>query len=112
MKLAGETPISDCLAENQPARRPGDRGRSDGRDGDQAQRRGAGRARRPGRLQLGYLLGAAERGAERTEGIHADLVRRLAVAARYAPGPHPPSPSPPFLTRAYRQGYDAGHARG
>ena len=60
-------------------------------------------------LQLGYLLGAAERGAERTEGIHADLVRRLTVAARYAPAA---SPLPPAFLAAYRQGYDAGHARG
>ena len=36
-------------------------------------------------LRLGYLLGAAQRGADGTEGIHADLIRRLAVAARYAP---------------------------
>ncbi len=65
------------------------------------------RARPP--CELGYLLGAAERGAERTEGIHADLVRRLAVAARYAPGR---TPLPPAFLTTYRQGYDAGHARG
>ena len=41
--------------------------------------------RGPRKLQLGYLIGAAERGAESTEGIHADLIRRLTVAARYAP---------------------------
>ena len=36
-------------------------------------------------LQLGYLLGAAQRGAEGTEGIHAELIRRLTAAARYSP---------------------------
>ena len=75
-----------------------------------AQRRGAGPSpAATANLQLGYLLGAAERGAERTEGIHADLVRRLTVAARYAPGR---TPLPPAFLAAYRQGYDAGHARG
>jgi hypothetical protein len=59
-------------------------------------------------VRLGYLLGAAERGAERTEGIHTDLVRRLTVAARYSP--HPPLPTA-FL-RAYREGFEAGHDHG
>ena len=59
-------------------------------------------------LQLGYLIGAAQRGADSSEGIHADLIRRLTVAARYAPAA---SPSP-RLPRAYREGYDAGHAGG
>jgi hypothetical protein len=28
-------------------------------------------------IRLGYLIGATRRGAERTNGIHAELVRRL-----------------------------------
>jgi hypothetical protein len=28
-------------------------------------------------LQLGYLVGAARRGSDRTQGIHSELVRRL-----------------------------------
>jgi hypothetical protein len=36
-------------------------------------------------LQLGYLVGAVRRGAERTQGIHSELVRRLEQeAARLA----------------------------
>jgi hypothetical protein len=57
-------------------------------------------------VELGYLLGAAQRGAEDSEGIHTDLVRRLTVAARFAPGKEPLSPQ--FLS-AYREGFDAGH---
>ena len=60
-------------------------------------------------LQLGYLLGAAERGADETEGIHAELIRRLTAAARYSPDNRPPSAA--FL-RAYREGFDAGQRRG
>jgi hypothetical protein len=60
-------------------------------------------------VRLGFLIGAAERGAEETEGIHDELVRRLTAAARYSPGGRPLPAA--FLT-AYRRGYDAGHARG
>jgi hypothetical protein len=59
--------------------------------------------------RLGFLLGAAERGAEDTQGIHAELVRRLAVAARYSPDNRP---LPSELLRAYRDGFDAGRAHG
>ncbi len=60
-------------------------------------------------LQLGYLLGAAERGAEQTEGIHDELIRRLTVAARYSPDNEP---LPATFLSAYRRGFDAGHSNG
>lgn len=59
--------------------------------------------------RLGHLLGAARRGAERTGGIHAELIRRLSAAARYSPGDRP---LPPAFRRAYRRGYEAGFERG
>lgn len=107
--LRGETPISDCLASNQQA---GDLARAGEAMIDTATslnsqaREGAGGE---AAVQLGYLLGAAQRGAESSEGIHADLVRRLTVAARYAPDKEPLSPQ--FLS-AYREGFDAGHSGG
>jgi len=108
VKLAAETPISDCLAENQKA---GDLARV-GEATVEAATELNGEARGvpdgPAALQLGYLLGAVQRGADRTEGIHADLVRRLTVAARFSPGGPLPAP---FLA-AYRKGFDAGHAQG
>jgi len=107
VELAGETPIGDCLAENQQG---GDLARVGEAMVEVAtELNGEARAEpgSPAALQLGYLVGAARRGADRTEGIHADLVRRLAVAARYAPGDQPLSPA--FL-RAYREGFDAGRA--
>lgn len=109
VKLDGETPISDCLAENQQG---GDLATVGEALVEAATKLNAEAQAEPGgdaNLQLGYLIGAAQRGADRTEGIHSDLLRRLAVAARYAPGREPLSPA--FL-HAYRQGYDAGRARG
>ncbi len=109
VELRGGTLISGCLVENQSG-------------GDLANVGAAmvavatklnGEARaRPGgtaNLQLGYLLGAAERGAEDTSGIHADLTRRLTAAARYSPDGQP---LPATFLETYREGFDAGHARG
>lgn len=107
--LAGETPISDCLARNQTG---GDLARVGEAMVGAATALNAEAREEPGGdagLRLGYLLGAAERGAEESEGIHADLVRRLTVAARYAPGNQPLSEE--FLA-AYREGFDAGRSGG
>lgn len=109
VKLAGETPISECLAENQQG---GDLATVGTAIVEAATKLNAEARTRPGggaNLQLGYLLGSAQRGADSSEGIHADLLRRLAVAARYAPGHQP---LPPAFLHTYRQGFDAGHARG
>jgi hypothetical protein len=107
--LAGETPISDCFSRNQPG---GDLARVGEATIETATGLNAEARAEPGsdaNLQLGYLLGAASRGAEQSEGIHADLVRRLTVAARYAPGKEPLSEE--FL-RTYRTGYAAGRTDG
>lgn len=109
VRLEGETPISECLAENQSG---GDLAAVGAAMLNAATELNAGARERPGgdaNLQLGYLIGAAERGAEGTEGIHADLIRRLTAAARYSPGDRPPSAT--FLA-TYRDGFDAGRARG
>ena len=60
-------------------------------------------------MQLGYLLGAAQRGADGTEGIHDELIRRLSAAARYSPDNRP---LPAAFLRTYREGFDAGEAGG
>lgn len=109
VRLGGETPISDCLSENQ---RAGDLATVGTAMLAAATKLNAEARGEPGgeaNLQLGYLLGAAERGAESTDGIHTDLIRRLSAAARYSPDNRPPSSA--FL-RAYRAGFDAGEARG
>lgn len=109
VKLSGETPISDCLAENQKA---GDLATVGTTMVTVATALNAEARSDPGgaaNLQLGYLLGAAERGAEDTSGIHADLIRRLVAAARYSPDNRP---LPLGYLRTYHQGFDAGRANG
>jgi hypothetical protein len=109
VKLTGETPISECLAENQQA---GDLATVGEALVTTATKLNAEARERPGggaNLQLGYLIGAAQRGAEKTEGIHSDLIRRLTVAARFAPGAQPLSKE--FLA-TYAEGFDAGLKRG
>ncbi len=109
VRLAGETPISDCLAENQQG---GDLATVGAAMVEVATQLNAQARAEPGggaNLRLGYLLGAAQRGAERSEGIHADLIRRLTVAARFSPGRQPP---PASFIATYRRGYDAGRDRG
>jgi hypothetical protein len=109
VRLDGETSISDCLAPNQTAgdlARVGEAMIEAATDlNAEARSDGGGNAA----VQLGYLLGAAERGSEESEGIHSDLVRRLTVAARYAPDRQPLSEE--FLSR-YEEGFDAGRSDG
>jgi hypothetical protein len=107
--LGGETEISDCVAPNQSG---GDLARVGEAMLEAATDLNAEARAEPGgdaALQLGYLLGAVQRGAEESEGIHSDLVRRLTVAARYAPGKEPLSEE--FLS-TYEEGFDAGRSSG
>jgi hypothetical protein len=109
VRLAGETPISECLTENQEG---GDLARVGEATVEAATRLNAeARAEPAGEasLRLGYLIGAVQRGADGTEGIHSDLLRRLTAAARFAPDREPLSPA--FLA-AYRGGFDAGREHG
>ncbi|HEX5525573.1 MAG TPA: hypothetical protein VFX44_00070 [Solirubrobacterales bacterium] len=109
VRLQGETAISDCLVRNQSG---GDLAEVGEALVTVATELNAQARTEPGgdaALRLGYLLGAVKRGAEDSEGIHADLVRRLTVAARYAPGK---DPLPAAFYRAYRTGYAAGHSEG
>lgn len=107
--LGEETPISDCLAPNQSG---GDLARVGEAMVEAATDLNAEARAEPdgdAALQLGYLLGAVQRGAEESEGIHSDLVRRLTVSARYVPGREPLSEE--FLS-AYEEGFDAGRSSG
>ncbi len=109
VELAGSTPISDCLAENQAG---GDLATVGAAMLRAATKLNAEARAKPGgtaNLQLGYLLGAAQSGADGTEGIHDELVRRLSAAARYSPDNQP---LPATFLDAYQRGFDAGSARG
>jgi len=63
----------------------------------------AGRQTAAAALQLGYLIGAVRRGASRTNGVHAELVRRLEATA---------TGTDAELVAATRRGIAAGEARG
>jgi hypothetical protein len=109
VRLAGEVPISECLAENQQA---GDlAGVGDALLKATTELNADARAEPGGaaNVRLGYLIGAAQAGAEGTGGIHAELMRRLIAAATYSPGKQVLTKE---FERAYRQGFDAGLAHG
>lgn len=109
VELHDEVAISECLVENQAA---GELARA-GEAMVAAATHLNGEARaHPGsgaNLQLGYLVGAAQRGADGNEGIDSELVRRLVVAASYSPDNRP---LPAAFKRAYREGFDAGRENG
>ncbi len=61
-------------------------------------------------VRLGYLVGAVQKAAAATGGIHRDLILRLDTAARYAgPGGKPFSAE---VERAIGLGYNAGQETG
>jgi hypothetical protein len=107
--LSDGTPISGCLV---PGQKPGELAAVGTAMLGAATTLNAEARRQPGgaaNLRLGYLLGAAKRGAEGSEGIHSELVRRLSSAAAYSPRTAILSPE---FEATYREGFAAGHARG
>jgi len=107
--LDGETRIGDCLVENQKGGELATVGTAMVAAATQLNAEARLEPGGEANLALGYLLGAAQDGAEDTEGIHAELLRRLSAAARYSPDNHP---LPPAFLRTYREGFDAGQAGG
>lgn len=108
VRLEGETPISECLTESQEGGELATVGEALIEAATELNSEARQDSGGPAALRLGYLLGAAERGAEETAGIHAELLRRLAVAARFSPE----GPLPPAFTAAYREGFETGRADG
>lgn len=109
VRLGGETPISECLASNQQAGDLAQVGEALVETATDLNAKGRANPDTDAALQLGYLIGALQRGAADSEGIHADLLRRLAVAARFAPDKQP---LPPTFLREYEAGYAAGRREG
>jgi hypothetical protein len=109
VELVGSTPISECLAPNQKGGNLATVGESMLRAATELNAEARAKPGGAANLRLGYLLGAAQRGADSTEGIHDELVRRLTAAARYSPDNRP---LPATFLSTYRRGFDAGRARG
>ena len=99
--LEGEDPISDCLTPDQEGGQLASIGKEMIDAATQLNAAAQEDPTGPEALQLGYLVGAVERGSE---GIHADLVRRLNAAARFSPD----GLLPPEFERTFGEGYAAG----
>ena len=105
VRLAGTTPISDCLVPEQD----GGQLANIGQEMIVAATKLNAQARtgsEPATLQLGYLIGAVSKGAD---AIHTDLVRRLNSAARFS---QTGGALPASFERAFGRGYAAGHTSG
>lgn len=109
VRLDGDTPISECLTRSQSAGHLGRLGTI--LVGLTTELNAEARSDPGGSptLQLGYLVGAVERGSERTGGVHAELRRRLEAAALFSPAGKPP-PEP--FDHTYARGYAAGKRDG
>jgi hypothetical protein len=103
--LAGETPISGCLQSGAEEGEVADLGEAALAAATKLNAEARAEPGGPAALQLGYLLGAIDRGSADTEGVHAELLRRLTVAARFAPGRQP-------LSQRSLAGYAKGFAAG
>jgi hypothetical protein len=109
VRLDDSTPISDCFPAEQDAADLAQIGRA---VIDSATRLNSAARRDPGgkpTLELGYLAGAVANGTSETGSIHADLVRRLDAAARFAPAG---VEVPASFDRAYDDGYTAAQQNG
>jgi hypothetical protein len=109
VELEATTPISDCLAQNQTGGDLAAVGAAMLTATTKLNVEARGEPGGAANLQLGYLLGATQRGADGTEGIHTELIRRLSAAARYSPDNQP---LPATFLDAYQRGFDAGRAHG
>jgi hypothetical protein len=101
--LAGETPISGCLRSGAEEGELADLGEAALAAASKLSAQARAEPAGPAALQLGYLLGAIARGSADTEGVHAQLLRRLTVAARFAPKGEP-------LTQRFLAAYEKGFA--
>jgi hypothetical protein len=109
VRLGGGTLISECIVRNQGAGDLGNVGGTLVKVSTELNTEARAKPGGPANVELGYLIGAVNRGAANTTGIHAELVRRLAVAANFSPGG---AALPSAFRREYEKGYAAGKDHG
>jgi len=107
--LAGETPISGCFTIDPEEGELADLGEATVAAATKLNAEARAEPGGEANVELGYLLGAMTRGEAETEGVHAELLRRLAVAARFVPEGEQLSPR---FTEAYEKGFAAGREHG
>jgi hypothetical protein len=106
VRLEGETLISECLTDSQGGGELAQIGEEMIVAATVLNEQGRRDTAGPAPVRLGYLVGAAERGAE---GIHADLIRRLNAAAVFSPDGEQ---LPGSFQAGYSQGFEAGNESG
>lgn len=104
-----ETLISECLVRGQEGGQLAEAGQAMIEAGTELNAEAREAPGSQANLALGFLLGAAERGAEATGGIHTDLIRRLEAAVKFSPGGRP---LPTGFEAALNQGAAAGRDHG
>jgi hypothetical protein len=109
VRLAGGTLISECIVPNQSAGELANVGGTLVKVGTELNAKARAKPTGPASVQLGFLIGAVNRGAAKTAGVHAELARRLGAAAGYSPGG---GPLPAAFRPEYKKGYAAGRAHG
>ena len=105
VRLEGETPISECLVPEQEGGELAAVGKEMIAAATALNTAAQANPTGPEAVQLGYLVGAVERGSE---GIHADLVRRINTAARFSPK----GLLPAEFEATFGEGYSAGKESG
>lgn len=85
VSLADGTTLSACVERARDDAQLQDIGSALSTAADELASRAGTRGNAAAAVQLGYLVGAARRGAARTNGVAAELVRRLEQAASSAP---------------------------
>jgi hypothetical protein len=109
VRLAGGTLISECIVANQSAGDLANVGGTLVKVSTELNAEARAKPGGPANVSLCYLIGAVDRGASGTAGIHTELVRRLAVAASFSPGG---AALPSTFRRQYEKGYAAGKDHG
>jgi hypothetical protein len=107
--FSGYPLVSDCLAKNQSGGELANVGGTLVQVATQLNAKARANPAGPAAVQLGFLVGAASRGAAKTGGIHTVLLERLTAAARYSPGGQPLAPA---FKHEYEKGYAAGKDHG
>jgi hypothetical protein len=107
--VGGETPLADCLPEEQAAADQSEVGEAmvaaATQLNDEARKQPQGEVT----VQLGYLVGAVQAAAESSSGIHEDLALRVESAATFIPKDEL---LPAAFQQRYEEGLDAGRASG
>jgi hypothetical protein len=107
--LVGETPLGDCLAEEQGGGQIAEVGGAILAAAEQLNQEARRRPLGDAPVQLGYLVGVVESRAQETGGIHRDLALNVESAATFIPNEEV---LPGGFQQRYEEGLSAGGGSG